>query len=387
MKSFFPRWLKRSLTGAFLKGAVSTASLAVVSCLIFCLVSVSSGIGPQLGRELSAYGANIILLPKTTPLQFGLGSYKIGMPGSKADIRIDDLKKLRTAPVSAQVENYAPGLVANVKVRGADAGAAGYAFDALKKLNPLWRVEPRWPGSDSEAMIGEILAGRLGIKTGDSVEVSSGSRKAAVRIVAMVETGGGEDMKIFVSLAVLQRLTDKAGSASMALVRVKTCCQPVDKTGAQINEQVPGVEARTLRQVASAEESLLKKVSRLLWFVTIVVSVATAFTVAGTIGVLLLGRRREIGLCMALGATAGKMRLLFLSEAAFSGLAGGLAGCLLGAVAAEAVSRSVFGTPFNLGFSAALPAVAAPLLISVFASLWPVVKALRISPCEALREQ
>lgn len=387
MRSFFPRWLKRSLAGAFLKGAVSTASLMVVSCLIFCLASVSSGIGPRLGRELSAYGANILLLPETTPLQVGLGSYKIGMLGPKADIRLEDLKKLRTAPVAAQVENYAPGLVATVKVSGRDAGAAGYPFDTLQKLNPLWHVEPRWPRSDSEAMIGEILANRLGIKTGDNVEVSSGERKAAVRIVSKVETGGGEDRNIFVSLTVLQRLTGRSGAASMALVRVKTCCQPVDKTGAQISEQVPGVEARTLRQVASAEESLLKKVTRLLWFVTIVVSAATAFTVAGTIGALLLGRRHEIGLCMALGATAGRMRLLFLSEAAFSGLAGGAAGCLLGAVAAEAVSRSVFGAPFDLGFSAALPAVAAPLLISVLASLRPVVKALRISPCEALREQ
>lgn len=386
MKGFFFRWLKRSLVSALFKGAVSTASLAVVATLIFCLVSISSGIREQLGRELSAYGANIILLPKTTPLQFGLGSYKIGTLGPEETINISDLKIL-TTKFSKDVENYAPGLLGNIQVNGTQVGVAGYPFETLQKLNPLWHVQPRWPRLYDEAMVGKMLAERLNISAGDTVVVSNGDEDVEVMIAAIVETGSDEDKNIFLSLELLENLTGQQGMASLALVRARAGGLSVDATGAQIQDAIEGIEARTLRQVAGAEESLLNKVSRLLWFVTLVVSVATAFTVVGTISVLLLGRRREIGLCMALGAFPSEMRKLFLSEAAATGVVGGVAGCVIGAVVAETVSRNVFGTTVGFNFPAVLLGILIPFVISVGASALPVRKALQESPCEALRDQ
>lgn len=386
MKDFFFRWLRRSLVSALFKGAISTASLAVVASLIFCLVSVSSGIREQLGKELSAYGANIILLPKTTSLQFGLGSYKIGTLGTRATIKSSDLEILKTE-LFKDVENYAPGLVSNIHVNGIEAGVAGYPFDTLQKLNPLWHVTPRWPRLYDEAMMGKMLAARLKVDVDDYVVVSNGAEKIEVRIASLVETGSDEDKNIFLSLELLQKLTGQEGVVSLALVRARAGGLSVDATGALIADSIDGIEARTLRQVAGAEESLLNKVSRLLWFVTIVVSMATAFTVVGTISVLLLGRRREIGLCMALGAFPADMRRLFLSEAAFTGIIGGVFGCVIGAVVAETISRNVFGTTIGFNFPAILLGVFIPFIISVGASAWPVIKALQVSPCEALRDQ
>jgi putative ABC transport system permease protein len=152
-----------------------------------------------------------------------------------------------------------------------------------------------------------------------------------------------------------------------------------------VAKAVPGADVRTLSQVARAEASLLAKVGRLLLLVTLAIAAATAFTVSGTLGVLLLGRRQEIGLYLALGAGAARIRSLLLAEAAASGLAGGAAGCVLGLAAAEAIALSVFGAPVPFSWLAAPAALATAMALAVGAAVWPVRGALRVNPCDTLR--
>jgi len=380
--AFFGRWLRRSLARNLAAGAIATASLALSSALVFCLVAVSGGVEGQLGRELAAYGANLLVLPKSAPLRFGLGSLELGPVEEERRLAEADVLRLPSAGVG--VESVAPALLARVRVGGASAGAVGYPFDALRRLNPLWRVVPRWP-EGGEAMVGVSLAGRLALAPGREVEVDAGGRTARVRLAATVETGGPEDEDLFLPLALLQDLTGRRGEASLALVRADLASRPADAAARAIEAAVPGAEARTLAQVARAEGALLAKVRRLLLLVTVALGAATAFTVSGTLGVLLLARRQEIGLCLALGAAAATVRRLLLAEAAASGLAGGLGGCLLGALAAETIAASVFGTLVPVGWAPAPLALATALALALGAALWPVARALQASPCDTLR--
>lgn len=379
---FFGRWLRRSLVRNLAAGAVATASLALSSALVFCLVAVSAGVEGQLGKELAAYGANLLVLPRSAPLRFGLGALELGPV--EEERRLAEADVLRLPSAGAGVETVAPALLARVSVDGASAGAVGYPFDALRRLNPLWRVAPRWP-EGGEAMAGASLAARLGLAPGSEVEVDAGDRVARVRLAATVETGGPEDEDLFLPLALLQGLTGRAGEVSLALVRADLVSRPADAVARAIEAAVPGAEARTLAQVARAEGALLEKVSRLLLLVTLALGAATAFTVSGTLGVLLLARRQEIGLCLALGAAAPTVRSLLLAEAAASGVAGGLAGCLLGALAAETIAASVFGALVPLGWAPAPLALGTALALALGAALWPVARALQVSPCDTLR--
>jgi putative ABC transport system permease protein len=379
---FFGRWFRRSLARNLAAGAVATASLALSSALVFCFVTVSSGVEGQLGKELAAYGANLLVLPRSAPLRFGLGALELGPVEEERLLAEADVLRLPAA--GAGVETVAPALLARVRVDGASAGAVGYPFDRLRRLNPLWRVAPGWP-AEGEAMAGASLAARLGLSPGREVEVDAGGRTARVRLGATVEIGGPEDEDLFLPLALLQELTGHAGQVSLALVRADLSSRPADAAARAIEAAVPGAEARTLAQVARAEGALLGKVRRLLLLVTLALGAATAFTVSGTLGVLLLARRQEIGLCLALGARAGTIRRLLLAEAAASGLAGGLAGCALGALAAEAIAASVFGALVPLGWAAAPLALGTALALALGAALWPVARALRVSPCDTLR--
>ncbi|HSN91857.1 MAG TPA: ABC transporter permease, partial [Anaeromyxobacteraceae bacterium] len=277
-----------------------------------------------------------------------------------------------------------PGLLARIEVGGSPVGAVGYPLDALRRLNPLWRVAPRWPGPD-EAMAGASLASRLGLREGDEIAVAAGGRSARLRLAATVETGGAEDENLFLPLALVQSLAGRPGQASLALVRARLSTVAPEEAARAIEAALPGSEARTLAQVARAEAALLDKVTRLLALVAIAIAAASAFTVAGTLGVLLLGRRREIGLCLALGGGAGRVTGLLFAEAAASGLAGGVLGCLLGAAAAEAIAVTVFGDAVPLVPWAAPLALAVALLLALGAAALPVRRAVRTSPCDTLR--
>ncbi len=349
---------------------------------MFCLVAVSGGVEARLGQELAAYGANLLVLPRSAPLRFGLGALELGPVEEERHLPEAALRALPGA--GAGVETVAPALLARVRIDGTAAGAVGYPWDALRRLNPLWRVAPRWP-EDGEVMAGGSLARRLSLAPGKEIEIAADGRTVRARIAATVETGGPEDEDIFLPLSLAQDLAGAPGQASLALVRADLRGRAPEAAARAIEAAVPGAEVRTLSQVASAEASLLGKVRRLLLLVTVALGAATAFTVSGTLGVLLLARRQEIGLCLALGAAPRTMRTLLLAEAAASGLAGGLAGCVAGALAAEAIAASVFGALVPVGWAAPPLALAAALGLALGAALWPVERALRVSPCETLR--
>lgn len=379
---FFRRWLRRSLGRNLAAGAVGVASVALASALVFCLVAVSAGVERRLGADLAAYGANLLVLPRSAPLRFGLGALDLGPVEER---RLPEPAVLALAAAPLGVEAVAPALLARVRVGGEAVGAVGYPWDALRRLNPLWRVTPRWP-EDGEAMAGASLAARLGLAPGAELALAgAGGRTARARLAAVVETGGAEDDELLLPLGLAQSLAGAPGEVSLALVRADLRSRAPDAAARAIAAAVPGAEARTLTERASAEAALLARVRRLLAVVTAALAAAAAFTVSGTLGVLLLARRQEIGLALALGAPRRTVRALLLAEAAGSGLAAGLAGCALGAAAAEAIAAKVFGAPVALA-PAALPlALACALGLSLAAALWPVERALRASPCDTLR--
>jgi putative ABC transport system permease protein len=383
-KPFGRRWLRRSLRDTLASGGIATLSLALSAALVFALVAVTRGVRQQLGRELASYGANLLVLPASAPLRFGLGSMEMGPVEEARSLSEAALTALPGTPATG-VETVAPALLASVELDGEPVAAAGWPLDALRRLNPLWRVSPRWPTEPNEAMIGSLLAARLRLSAGGEIEVRGSAGIERLRIVALVETGGAEDENLFLPIARLQSLTGRPGEASFALVRARMAERAPEAAAKAVADAVPESDVRTLSQVARAEASLLAKVGRLLLLVTLAITAATAFTVSGTLGVLLLGRRQEIGLYLALGAGPARIRSLLLAEAAATGLAGGVAGCALGLGAAEAIALSVFGSSVPFSWLAAPAALLTALALAVGAAAWPVRRALRVNPCDTLR--
>lgn len=123
--------------------------------------------------------------------------------------------------------------------------------------------------------------------------------------------------------------------------------------------------------------------------------VVSLFGIANTMAMSVLERTREIGVLKALGARNADIRRIFLLEAGTIGLLGGLLGLALGAVAASALSwvvRSLTQLPdsvtlFHVSSWLAAGAVAFSVAVSVVAGLLPALRASRLDPVRALRDE
>ena len=111
------------------------------------------------------------------------------------------------------------------------------------------------------------------------------------------------------------------------------------------------------------------------------VGILTIMTIAVT------ERTGEVGLLRAIGARRRQILLLFLGEAvALSGL-GGLAGLLLGAGGAWLLGTLVPALPTHTPWSFVLLAEATAIAIGLLSGVTPALRAARLDPVAALREE
>ncbi|MBU2664493.1 ABC transporter permease [Actinoplanes bogorensis] len=154
---------------------------------------------------------------------------------------------------------------------------------------------------------------------------------------------------------------------------------------------------------ASSVQSQLTALPPLLGLLRLVGQVMTGLVVllcagAGlSIGAgLVRSRRRDIGLLKALGFANGRITRLLALELGLFGIGAGLAGGLLGVIALVAVRMAVQGRPllgFELPDGLLLPPAARfavlvliPAVAMLAGGVWPMLRAARLAPDEALRD-
>ena len=72
------------------------------------------------------------------------------------------------------------------------------------------------------------------------------------------------------------------------------CSAYIGSIGLQIEERIPGVEARPIRQVAEGEGKILGRISLLLWIVTLAALIAAGLAVGATAATSVLGGKRKL---------------------------------------------------------------------------------------------
>ncbi|AXH96448.1 FtsX-like permease family protein [Ornithinimicrobium avium] len=124
------------------------------------------------------------------------------------------------------------------------------------------------------------------------------------------------------------------------------------------------------------------------------VALATAaIVIANTFTITLAQRTGELALLRAVGATVGQVRRQVILEAVLLGVVASAAGVGLGLLGSWGLlalaGRLDLGIPMASGIAVTPLVVAVPLLVgivvTVLASLWPAVRATRVSPLAALR--
>lgn len=402
--------------------ALVVLSTAMGAAIAAALLSVALQVEDRLARELRGFGANIVVEPIAT-------AAPTGARAAPAWLAEADLSRILAIFWRHNVVGLAPSLTAPATVTGPSgterALLAGLWFDrpverpggegtlrtGVVALFPYWEVEGRWPspGEPDAAAVGRALAARLGLALGGDVEVEAGGARRRFRVAGIVQSGGFEEEQVLVDLAAAQAFLGQPGRISRALVSAVTvpldgfgrrdpagmtrreyekwfCTPYVTSVAKQVEEAVPGSRARPVWSLAEAEARVLSRLDVLMTLLAALALVAAALAVASTFAARVMGRRIEIALLRAAGASTAQVALHLGAELAALASAGGLLGAGLAALLVRGLGEAVFGTALVPGAALVPLSLGGSLAVAALGSVWPIRRALRLDPAGQLKE-
>jgi lipoprotein-releasing system permease protein len=123
--------------------------------------------------------------------------------------------------------------------------------------------------------------------------------------------------------------------------------------------------------------------------------IVTSFSIIMVLLIFIAEKQKDIGLFMALGMSGQRTRLLFGQIGLFLALTGSLAGFVFGTIASLLIEKYPLHfmpevyvdttLPSQVIWSDLLVALVGILVLSLIACSWPVVRAMRLTPTEALK--
>ena len=282
---FFLNMIFRSFSRQFKRRLLIAVTVCLSATVSVAMLGVVFDVGDKLNAELSTYGSNIVVQPKSDAVVSDL--YNTGDPGaaggsdgsapgvgasadSTSFLKESDAQKIKTIFWAFNITNFAPELnihadvgcagsggsvglgstvdssakckVANVPIVGTwfaktlhmDSGESTVA--GMNGMRSWWKINGTWPKDDSEqAMVGSTLAAKLGVKIGDSValdktiatssasgETGTERNRVKVKIVGIYDSGDSDDNAIYMPSVTAQTLANLPNSIDKIEVKALT---------------------------------------------------------------------------------------------------------------------------------------------------------------------
>ncbi len=368
------------------------------------LFMVNLEVEDQIARELRAFGPNLIVVPESDEIDLNVGGINLGSISETGFISEEDAVLIRDLPIEVfggrvkGVLGKNAFLYSIVMVNGrSEAIMAGTWFDQLEEVNLWWDLKGEYPKSNDSVVIGKRVSESMKLNIGDSIDVSYSdimivegvrsniSRSREFTISGIVFTGSEDDSRIFGDLDAVQDLTNKENQVN--IMHISAICNecPLEDIAAIIENNIDGVEVKTVKQVAMAEMNTLEMVTDLVGFITIVALGASGLAVFTTMMLSVVERRREIGLMKAVGAHNFKIATMFLGEGMIIALFSGVSGFVLGAVISGMIGRWVFDSSFGVNYYVIFFSVSIAVAIVFISSIIPIRMAMKVDPAVVLR--
>jgi len=425
----FWRMLKKSFSKGLKGKLLAVVTIAFGASLASSMLNISLDIGDKVNRELKTYGANILVEPRVETVPVNIGGVEYNPLQGQSFLEEASLSSLKTIFWANNILSFTPYLEQPATTGNQDTVLVGTWFNkeittpagekvvtGAASLKAWWKVNGQWAedSTENQAMVGSELAEKIGINPGDNlivlVNTPSGSKEQALKVTGVFDSGSGDDRKVFVPLALIQKLQGTSGKVSKVEVSALTtpenelarraakdpkslsseeyerwyCTAYVGAITYQIEEILPGVRANAIRQVAESEGLILGKIQLLMLLLTAAALLSAALGISSLMTTKVLERSKEIGLLKALGAEGWQVIALFVAESVISGIIGGVLGYLMGLGFAQIIGQAVFGSGLSIKIMV-LPIV---LTLSVGVALLGSLSAIRmlvnLRPAEVL---
>jgi putative ABC transport system permease protein len=248
------------------------------------------------------------------------------------------------------------------------------------------------PGND-RAVVSEPFANRFGIRAGDRITLPLGASNATLTVAGIYYDYSSSQGYVIVDNSTLRKYLPDQPATNVAVYL---------KPGADLHTVERELRLRTAGLgVNITRNSDLRRISlevfdrtfTVTWGLEAVAIIVAMLGAANSLLAVVLDRRRELGMLKYLGASAGQIRGMILTEAALIGglaAAAGLAlGFALSLLLVFVVNKQSFGWTIQFHPPGALLAGALLLVwcVTALAGLYPARVASRLNPVEAIHEE
>ena len=361
--AMFSRMLIRA--AALRRGRAASALLAMVvaAAVATAMMNLYVDVQAKLRNEFRNYGANVIVMAKDGQ----------ALPGD-ALTRVESTLggKPLAVPFSYVVARTASGQ--SVVVVGTD-------FNRARPLNHWWNVT-HWPTNPNEALVGMKADTALGFDR-KPFELSFQDRKLQLVPGGLLQTGAGEDSRIFIDQSAFTNWTGI--SPSTIEIAVTGSTEDVERVMQQLAGALPSADVRPIRQIMEGEANVLNKTRATLYAAAILIVLTASLCVLATLIGWVFDRRRDFAIMKALGASEGLVNAFFAAEAAALGVVGAVAGFFIGIGVAAWIGRVNFHAPVIPRFSVFPYVLAGSIAVALISAVVPIGLLRRVQPAIILR--
>lgn len=265
------------------------------------------------------------------------------------------------------------------------------------------------PSPEEEGLLlGRELAFNIGANVGDEVAVLTAAarlsplglfpRTKRFVVSGIFSTGLYEfdSTTALASLAVAQKFFRMGEKISHLQIRVENIFE-AGKIADEIKQVLPpAAYVTTWMELNKSLFSALKLEKNIMFLTITLIVLVAALNIIATLILMVMEKTRDIGVLMAVGATAGSIKKIFFLQGTMIGLIGTTAGVLLGLACCWLANTyelikvpvdiyQISHVPFHIKLTDLLMIIGVSLAISLLSTIFPSHRASRVDPVIALK--
>jgi lipoprotein-releasing system permease protein len=389
-----------------LLSAISVGGVALGVTALVTVLAVMNGFENEVQSRIAGTDAHVVILGSSAS---GVADAPALVSRIRRDPDVVGVAPFTYVKAMAFREGFTEGMI----VKGVDLAAErGVTTIGANLTPPLDSIPLRTTGGRPGVVLGSELADRLGARVGDEVLLATltgdpGSalgfapRLKPFRLVAVFRSGlyTYDSSLGFTSIPAAQQFFGLGASVTGIEVKVRDMFQ-APRVGDRIlaNLGVPGLRANNWIELNRNLFTWMRLEKAVMFVILALIVLVAAFNIVSTLFMVVLEKRRDIGVLKSLGATDGQVLRVFLYQGLLIGASGTGLGVLLGGGLIAVLRRFPFvRLPGDVYFIERLPVrpelsdfaavILAALALCLVAAFYPAWRASRLDPVDAIRRQ
>jgi lipoprotein-releasing system permease protein len=402
------RYLRTRRLSSFvtLLAGISIAGVALGVTALLTVLAVMNGFENEIQSRIAGTDAHVVLLGENTG---GLTAADSLVARAARHPGVLGAAPFVYAKAMVMRHGYAEGLV----VKGVDLDGERRVTNVARNIAPpLARIPDATPGDLPGIVLGSELAVRVAASIGDTVILAAltGAERSALGYqpklrpfrVAGIFTSGLYTYDSSFGFTAIRAAQDffQLGTAVTGIEIKLADMFAAPRLAAELVGALntPGLRANNWIELNRNLFTWMKLEKAVMFVILALIVLVAAFSIVSTLFMVVLEKRRDIGVLKSLGASRSLVLRVFLLEGFLIGGLGTGLGVTLGGLLIEALRRyPLVRLPGDVYFIERLPVrpeagdfaavILATLTLCLAAGLYPAWRASRLDPVDAIRRQ